>query len=225
MYSHGNGHLDLANQLGIDQAVTLTLPGSCNSRIIRTTLKDSYAITTPTLYIIGVTFLNRTELPVGAPDSVEGAWLSFQNSPNPSYVYQDHWNNKDSTDYINLMIKSSIESLKDRYEHLVYQLCGLIDSVKSRGHQILIYQQADPVHVDHLTDDMLDPVVIDLLKNNINIIEQLKWLAVPWQFKQGVHPDSKDLHLPKNIRHPASGEHGPLNNFLLDYIKTNDLSV
>jgi hypothetical protein len=50
----GNGHIELANSLGINHTQDLSLAGSCNSRIIRTTLKDSFGTDQSTLYIIGL---------------------------------------------------------------------------------------------------------------------------------------------------------------------------
>ena len=56
-YAHGQGHVDLAQQLGIAYAHSLSLSDSSNARIFRTTHADSLQNKEPTLYVIGLTFL------------------------------------------------------------------------------------------------------------------------------------------------------------------------
>ena len=63
-YAKGGGHIDLAAQLGIAKADTLAIGGSANSRILRTTLKHSYQVAEPTLYVLGLTFVTRNELTI-----------------------------------------------------------------------------------------------------------------------------------------------------------------
>jgi hypothetical protein len=42
LYARGNGHVDLAQRLGIETAHSLAIGGSPDTRLIRTCLKDSY---------------------------------------------------------------------------------------------------------------------------------------------------------------------------------------
>ena len=64
VYASGNGHVDLASRLNIPTMESIAQSGCNNSRIIRTTLKDSYLTTEPTLYVLGVTFISRSEAPI-----------------------------------------------------------------------------------------------------------------------------------------------------------------
>ena len=41
-YAVGQGHVDLAQKLGLEHPASLAIGGSANSRILRTTLKHSY---------------------------------------------------------------------------------------------------------------------------------------------------------------------------------------
>lgn len=50
----------LAQKFNVDY-VNMGLPGSCNRRIIRTTLRDAIEFTSDTLVIVQLTFLQRTE--------------------------------------------------------------------------------------------------------------------------------------------------------------------
>ena len=90
-YAAGQGQVDLANQLGIDSAQSIAVSGSANSRILRTTLKHSYATTVPTFYVLGMTFVSRLELPICEEEtSFEGRWTNPQNQEYKSR-WQLHW--------------------------------------------------------------------------------------------------------------------------------------
>ena len=67
-YALGQGHRDFAHRLGIDKAKSIAVSGSANSRILRTTLKHSYTAP-PTLYVLGMTFLSRLEIPICEPEN------------------------------------------------------------------------------------------------------------------------------------------------------------
>jgi hypothetical protein len=219
-YARGNGHVDLANQLGIDTAKSLALPSSCNTRILRTSLKDSYATAIPTLYVIGLTFLGRSELPIRPPtDDFEGRWLSITNYPAPTAQYDLGWNSELVEKFIDLRLKYQLYSILDRLEDLMYLISSTINDLKSRGHQVLIFKQADDVY-----ESMLDDPRVDLLKKSINIVDGLRWCANEWQYDRGVewNPIDSKISL-RNHRHPVAGQYQILNKFLIDYISTNQL--
>lgn len=218
-YALGNGHTDLALQLGISESTSLAMPGSCNSRIIRTCLRDSYTAQQPTLYIVGLSFLSRVEIPVnGINDALEGKWISLQNYVNPGHRYEDHWTHNDTRALLDLNIKLELLSTRDRFENLIYNLLSVVDSILSRGHNILIYKQVDDVH-----PDIFDQIPALSYCPPANFVQGLTWSAVPWQFKQKVQWNKDDEKLPLEVRHPVSGDHFVLNNFLVNYI--NDVSV
>ena len=76
-YVRGQGHKDLANRLVVPEFHSLAKSGTSNTRIIRTTLKHSYQVTVPSLYVISLTFLEREELPIGKEYSeFEGRWIA-----------------------------------------------------------------------------------------------------------------------------------------------------
>jgi hypothetical protein len=218
-YSLGDGHNDLATKLNIDQAVSLALPGTGNSRIIRTTLKDSYLTSEKTLYIVGLTFLKRTELPINAiPVPFEGRWLPISNYVNPSYNYIDNWNAKDTENFIKLKIKSELLYVKDALESLQYQVLSMITDLHHRGHQVVVFKNPRDNY-----NDLLDTESFKYLQNCVNIVDGLRWEAIPWQITQNIKFDPRDYDLDPGIRHPAAGECGPLNNFLVEYIKKHAL--
>jgi len=221
-YAQGNGHLDLANRLGISHSESLAIGGSANSRLVRTTLKHSYASAQPTFYVLGIGFISRWEVAIleAKHDSFEGRWTNPQNQ---DYVdqWQHGWTKKQTQQLVELKLMADVFSIPDRLEDLMYSLLSLVDSLHSRGHKILMYQQADNIY-----QRFLEHPRFALLKNNSVFIDGLNWQAVPWQLKQGVPPMAYAMeiyHVPDDLRHPASGHHDVLNTFLVDYIKQNKI--
>lgn len=222
VYASGNGHDDLAHRLSIDNTVSLAIGGSANTRVIRTTLKDSFIHTSePTLYVLGIGFLSRWEVPIlNDADRFEGRWTNPQNQDYRDR-WEHYWSESDTKKLIDLKLKSDLYSIKDRLEDLMYQLVAMVSSLQSRGHRVLCYQQADKIYNEYI--DQLEP---NLFKDNPVFIESLKWCAVPWQHSHGV-PTTEQIdsryEVPADIRHPASGYHQLLNSFLVDYINKHNI--
>lgn len=219
-YASGLGHKDLATQLNIPNAESLAIGGSANSRILRTTLKHSYQQQHPTFYVLGMTFLSRLEIPILENQTeFEGRWTNPQNQDFKQY-WQYGWTEAETAQFVDIKLKSEVYSILDRTEDLMYRILSTIADLKLRGHQVLVYQQADNIYQHLLEDDRLK-----LFKQYSNIIDGYAWRAVPWQLEQGVPPMYTDAaqYVPDNIRHPAAGHHQKLNQFLVDYIRNKDL--
>jgi hypothetical protein len=218
LYCTGSGHLDLAQRLNIPQATSLAIGGSANSRIIRTTLKHSYQTSAPTFYVIGATFLSRNEVPILLPgDEFEGAWTNPQNQD-----FRDRWiptwKQKDTDLYVELKLKVDMFSILDRLEDLQYRWLSLIADLRSRGHGCVIYQQADDLHLPYMEDPKLK-----LFSSCQEIVGGYRWQAIKWQYQQGVPPAYHREDVPKEMTHPAAGQHEKLNQWLTDYILANQL--
>jgi hypothetical protein len=218
-YSAGGGTQDLATRLGIDQAHSLAQPGSCNKRILRTCIKDSLLTDQPSLYIIGLTFLSRTELPIlQTHDEFEGGWLSLGMTAPNRQDYQENWNKNLVERYIQLQLESQVHSLEDRLEELMYQILSMISDLNHRGHQAVIFMQpADAAQ------DLLGLAKFSRLNTCKNIIDGLRWQAVEYQASAGARGVPGEEHIPSNVRHIVPGDHKILNEFLEQYIKTHHL--
>lgn len=231
VYAQGNGHVDLAEQLEIPQVESLAIGGSANSRILRTTLKHSYQTLEPTLYVLGLTFVSRLELPIlgmGPEEestSFEGRWCNPQNQEFASR-YDHFWNRAESEQFVKQKIMVEAYSLIDRTEDLMYRVLTLIDSLHARGHQVVVYQQADDSYFYLLDRDRLK-----LFRSTNNIIGGFGWTAIQYQHEQGV-PHAKDSNTgnfigpagtPDQIRHRRAGEHCILNEYLVKYINDHNL--
>ena len=202
-----------AQVLAITHTKNLVVTGSCNSRIIRTTIKDSYTTSIPSLYVIGLSFLGRTELPISAvDDSFERSWMSLQNSVPHNATYNDAWAKKDTETFINLKLKSELYSISDRLEDLIYILVSLINDFKSIGHQIVIFRQANDVYCNLFQEKRFN------LFQQPEIVQGLQWGALLWQFENGAIPDPRDDSLELDIRHVLNDQNDNLLHFLSSYI-------
>jgi hypothetical protein len=225
-YAGGNGHVDLASRLGIvdhhniPQAVSLAIGGSANSRILRTTLKHSYVTRVPTLYVLGLTFVSRLELPICNPvDEFEGAWCNPQNQEFESR-WQHQWTKKDSEQFVETKLKSEVYSILDRTEDIMYRVISTITDIQSRGHRVLIFQQADNLYQAHLSNPRLK------LFQRPEIIEGFAWRAIAWQYEQGVRPKTYPFgspDVPPDMTHPEIGQHELINQYLTNYIQEHKI--
>jgi len=218
-YAMGQGHVDLATKLGITPANSIAISGSANSRILRTTLKHSYTAP-PTLYVLGMTFLSRLEIPICEPENgFEGRWVNPQNQEF-RHRWQYDWTQDDSDQFVKTKLKSEVFSILDRAEDLMYRMLSTIADLKSRGHKVLMFQQADNLYTDLLNDPRL------ALFDQPEIVGGFAWRATAWQSEQGVQP--KDYgpgapYVPPDMTHPAIGHHQKLNNYLTNYIQERKL--
>lgn len=224
-YTSGGGHNNLGTRLNIPSQFDLSQSGCSNGRIIRTTLKDSFLTDKPTFYVLGMTFIVRSEITIlelpkyeKELDSFEGKWTNPQNQMF-SNRWAPFWNEKDNDTYVNLMFKESYHGLIDKVENLMYQLVSMIDSLESRGHSVLVFQQADQSYYDYLAADKFR-----LFRDYKNFVNQFKWTSIQWQHDLGVPEQpgnytNKYGTTPENMRHRKEGEHHILNEFLINYIK------
>ena len=218
-YAVGQGHVDLAQKLGLEHPASLAIGGSANSRILRTTLKHSY-ISPPTLYVLGMTFLSRLEIPICKPENeFEGRWVNPQNQEFKSR-WQHGWEQVDSNQFVETKLKSEVFSILDRTEDLMYRMLSTITDLKNRGHRVLMFQQADNLYQDHLDDPRLK------LFYRPEIINGFKWRAIAWQHEQKVQPTNYapgSQHVPADMTHPEIGHHALINDYLTNYIQEHKI--
>jgi len=223
-YAGGNGHGHLADLLGIQNSETLAIGGSANTRIIRTTLKHSYQAAEPTFYVLGLSFLSRLEIPIlERQTEFEGRWTNPQNQMFRS-DWQHGWTEEETRQFVDLKLKSEVYSILDRLEDLMYRILSMTRDLHSRGHQVVIFNQADDIILPFLQDPR-----VQLLHTCDNIVEGLAWASVPWQHENLVPAMTYDSsqatanHAPLRIRHRQSGHHHLVNQFLHDYIRAKQL--
>lgn len=219
-YAQGQGHIDLATSLGLKHATSLAVGGSANSRILRTTLKHSYQTNEPTLYVLGMTFVSRLEIPICEPENnFEGRWINPQNQEFKSR-WQHGWTQVDSDQFVETKLKSEVFSILDRTEDLMYRMLSTIIDLRSRGHRVLMFQQADNLYLEHLANPRLS------LFDRPEIVGGFAWRAIAWQAAQGVKPKTYppgSPYVPVDMTHPAVGHHELINEYLTNYIQEHKI--
>jgi hypothetical protein len=219
LYAGGGGHGNLAQRLALDNPISLAIGGSANSRILRTTLKHSYTAP-PTLYVLGMTFLSRLEIPICEPENdFEGRWINPQNQEFKQR-WQHGWTQADSEQFVENKLKSEVFSILDRTEDLMYRMLATIADLKSRNHRVLMFQQADNLYTDFLDNSRLS------LFDQDEIVGKFAWRATAWQKEQGVPPNNYGpgaKYVPPDMTHPAPGNHHKLNEYLTNYIQERKL--
>mgnify|MGYP003625384501 FL=1 len=227
-YTQGNGHIDLAKRFNLTPH-DISITGSANSRIIRTTLKHSHETPHKTLYVIGFTFISREELPIchytdrhTKQEVWEGAWTNPQNQHFGKNRWVAEWNDWETKQWILFRERYEKLSLVDRVENLMYQMLAMIDSLTHRGHNCIIYQQADIWWPDTL---IKAPNRIKLLKGNKNIVNDFTWCAVREQHRAGVPYMSDEEHIEAEMRHREAGAHEWINNYLEAHIRKHELHL
>jgi len=229
-YARGGGHIDLASRLKLSSE-HIGITGSANSRILRTTLKHSYETTKKTLYVLGLTFISREELPLCRYDEHvqptrqevwEGAWTNPQNQLFGKNRWRDDWSDKDTKQWIVFREKYECNTLVDRLENLMYQMLAVIDSLTLRGHSCIIFQQADEWCHGMSQKEL---VRLELLENNKNIIGGFVWCAIREQHNADVKFVPYEEHVDPKLRHRLPGEHKWLNNYLEQHIRQHELHL
>ena len=218
-YAKGNGHIDLAEKLKIHEVESLAMNGSCNARIIRSTLRDCYTTKQPTLYVIGLTFFHRFELSIRTGDpEPDGKWVSFNGIGSSMFHdYEENITKKDLDTYEKLQAKFT--QCKDNGLDLQWRLLSLIDTLHYNGHRAVIFNTAEH-GVDYW---LVDNPKFDPIRNRKEIIDGLLWRSIPWQLDQGARWPAEDEEYPWDCRHVIPGDHKWLNEFLLNYINSNNI--
>lgn len=212
-YHCGGGSQDLCSKLSLSTHHNLAEPGECNNSIIREVLRDSYQ-NQPTFYVLGLTFVSRTELPLGSSTSL---WRSTSNSRPPTMHYK--WSVDDDTAYSKLWQKAMVFGVNAVLEDLWLKLLCLIDSLTMRGHRVLIFNTAEYM-IDYQDESQS---IFSMIESRREIIDALRWKSIQWQSQQGARFLKEDANLNPRVRHIAPGEHKYLNGFLVGYIQQHSL--
>jgi hypothetical protein len=225
VWSLGSGLEQLALALGLPQYKSLALGGANNSRILRTTIKHSYQTDVPSLYLVGLTFMSRWELPIvetNGEETFEGGWVNPQSQKHADGKFIWNWTDSDTETYKNLLFKSSAFAQADQLEDLMYRCISVAADLERRGHKIVFWNNPD----QSIPDLVKNSTRFDLLKNNPAFVDGLSWVAIPWQHEQGAiasQPLPGVEQPPQQLRHILPTEYKYLNGYLTQWIKDNKI--
>jgi hypothetical protein len=225
VWALGPGPDQLAMNLGLSQYKSLALGGANNSRILRTTIKHSYQTDIPSLYLVGLTFMSRWELPIIDPvsqEEFEGSWVNPQSQKHADGKFIWNWTDADTETYKNLLFKASAFAHADQLEDLMYRCISVAADLERRGHKIVFWNNPDQT----IPDSVNNSSRFDLLKNNPAFVDALAWVAIPWQHDQGATatiPLPGREQPPKHLRHILPEDYRYLNGYLTQWIKDNKI--
>lgn len=216
-YAEGHGHVDLASSLGLQDYHSFAQSGSCNDRILRSVLRDCLSSSCPSLYVVGLTFLHRYELPIRYKSTDDGLWVSCTGKTLASR--NSEWRqNIELTEYNTYSaLRAHMFYLNESLEKLMYWLLATINTVKSRGSRIVVFNTAESGVDDFLDQDRFRPLNIP------EIVGAYRWRSIKYQFDQGAQWNQHDSGLDLYTRHVASGQHRWLNDFLTNYIQEHKI--
>jgi len=225
-YADGNGHKELADKFNISNVKSLARAGSSNERIFRTTLDDCYN-NEKTLYVIGLTFVHRYELPIlsqSDPWNIEHhegdkfQWINNENLIDLGQLDSGITEN-DVKQFHKLKTKFDVNSQAELVFKSVYYYTSLVDSILNNGHQVVVFNTAETIFESYTND----PKLKYLEKYNKYIIKQFNWYSNEYQLNNGasIIKEDIDVDMPTIYKHIAPGEHKKLNEFLYDHISNN----
>ena len=217
------------------QLINCGLPGSCNRRIIRTTLRDLVELKNQhknILVLLGLTFISRTELwqPWVTPVNNDGHFLS---------IAVEHkkidWSANGLIDTIVPGVSKLADSRLQKYykqwlDHyhpesamtdLLTDLIMFTGWAKNNNIQYIIFSNVDVLPGDDKVG--YNSPFIESLKHEI---ENDKCVINPWTFSFGSYALNsglvpKDYHLYKQHGHPGEEAHTLFANFILKHLTNN----
>ena len=224
-YAQGNGHKELADKFNIPIAESLAKPGGSNQRTFRTTLADCYN-NEKTLYVIGLTFIHRYELPILAlndkwnNENHEGdkfQWINDQQLFELGEL-DDGITESDVRQFHKLKMKFEINSETEVLFNTVFLYTSMIDTILNNGHQVIVFNTAETTFKRYYHSGNLK-----FLERYKNIVDKFNWYSNSYQLSKGAKTSNEDIgrDMPSIYKHIAPGEHKHLNEFLYDYINNN----
>jgi hypothetical protein len=225
VWAMGPGPGQLATDLGLSKHISLALGGANNSRILRTTIKHSYQTDVPSLYLVGLTFMSRWELPIietNEQETFEGSWVNPQSQKHANGKFIWNWTDNDTEIYKNLLFKASAFAQADQLEDLMYRCISVAADLQQRGHAIVFWNNPD----QSIPGAVKESGRFDLLKNNPAFVDGLSWVAIPWQHAQGAsanQPLPGVEQPPRHLQHILPTDYQHLNSYLTQWIKDNKI--
>lgn len=201
---------DLRRLLSAD-VINLAKPGSCNRRIIRTTV-DHIQKNPVDLVIIGLTFYDRQEGPfLVQPKEREGHWVSY-NSQGLHGTFIESTDACEDATY-----KMVDDYVKDRYrfdigpkylEQLYLDIEMFTGYLCNKGIAYCIINMCDKHHNKEFSDPGIVP---------------LSFIANEFMEGRGVQTVDADKSLPPNARHHYGPDTICFTEYVVDYIKKNNI--
>jgi len=219
-YAHSWGDYArlLGERLGFDETVNLGRPGGSNERSFRTT--QNYILENQVDFVIlMLTFWDRTESPWFKSIPIEGPWGSYSSIFNPAYHLRGRTLKFGDAELYKKYILDRVkyDLTEDRCDKLYTELIFFTGWLKSRNIPYCIFGACDmDYHPEHVPEFKVNAV-----KNDPCIIDILNWSSNKFLFENGATCLPADEKIDPVYKHFMPDSHGPLNDFLYNFITKN----
>ena len=209
----------LGDMLGFDETVNISVNGSSNARILRTTMDYVYKESVDYI-IVSLTFWDREEAPWTKPNSDHNLWISYSSTginlssrDNLLYDYKLY------EDYIHNRYKYDLGNIHylDKLVDSLLMFCTWLDS---KNIKYLIFSPVGGEYYNFNLIPNLNYNKIQEIYNNKRILNLDSWSSNEYLFNNGVESDNKDL--PPRFGH-YNDVNNYLDNYLYNYITSNNL--
>ena len=220
--SYGHRYFEvgkLGGDLGFNDTINLSRPGTGNQRIFRTTF-DYVRQHQVDFVIVMLSFWGRFEATWGNHIPTEGTWVSY-NHNGPS-LYQDR-KLVSNANYIDQFIKLKMETGDWGPEYINETLRNtrmLTSWLKDMGKPYLIMHSVGLKNDSCFQQHTVDWTLVDELRCDPGVIDLVDWSSNLFMYQTGGTPDPAEEHynLPPSFRHFDEKAHEPLTEFLKQYI-------
>lgn len=221
--SDGKTFCDFLGEITQSRCHNASLPGSCNSRIIRTTVRDLLQIQDPDIYVvINLSFILRTEvwdISVAGNNRFanDGEFVSIQPANSRTWFFERSSATNDKySDYSRAWLR--YYNPEPEMTNLLKELVLLTSWFKGRNIKYVIVSSALQEPVDLDGEFIRDFWTV--IRNDTNIINFFEMSFTQWCLQQGHVPITKHQQeiygRVYNIGHHGEAAHRDFANFLFD---------
>jgi hypothetical protein len=227
-YSWTNAH-ELSERLGYDKCTNLSIPGSSNDRIFRSTV--NFLLDNPDVdfVIVMLTFIFRFEAPLADQiQEYEGRFVSFSHSginpmtqkqrmPSYSQTYMDRINQC----VMDKFVFDVYGKFTDHSEKFLINLMLLTSWLDSKNINYCIFNTAEDDLQHYIKTQKIDQLILSEIRKNKKIIDIDNFMSNQYMLDQGCQINQRDIEeygLPPLYTHFKSDGYKKLNEFLYDYI-------
>ena len=229
-YGHAwtNAH-ELSERLGHDKCTNLSIPGSSNDRIFRSTV--NFLLDNPDVdfVIVMLTFIFRFEAPLADRiQEYEGRFVSFSHAGiNPKTQkqrmssYNQTYMGRINQCIMDKFVFDVAGKFTDHSEKFLINLILLTSWLDSKNINYCIFNTAEDDLQHYIKTQKIDQLILSEIRKNKKIIDIDNFMSNQYMLDQGCQINQRDLK--EYGLHPLHTHFGPdgyekLNEFLYNYI-------
>jgi len=207
------------HELGCDQVVNLSKPGTSFQRTCRSTIEWIAQNRNPDFVLIPITFAHRWELALNKnEDPIDGSWVPLQNS---NYLHDEFSLQESSLDDIKKLVDDyykiipTIKTYWDKTFTEIIMMAGFLDQKKI---PYLMWDMCNGFDKKHIKG-YAGFTKIDLISENKRIIDI--WQFSGNRFMRSTMPKDISENIPEHAYHHETPQYRELEKYLIRYLIEN----